>query len=297
MTQHLADATVIDGFERHGLDLVEGHVSYQVRGSGSPVVLLHGASLDNGSITWRHAARELSVDHLVYSPDLPKHGESWPWSAHADQDGLESVVLRLLDAWELSSATLVGLSMGATAGLGIALNNPERVDRLVLASCGGIQERVSAHELSYLSLRAPVSWALTRLQSATSLAHFARNRLPYAEYVTEEDINRLATAYLTEYESKRQHKGHLFSDWNRFEIGPRRMRTNHLPRIDELKCPTMFVHGSRDEAVPAELAVEAADRAQRGRVEIIEGAGHFLPQDHPAETVRSIRRFLNEIGK
>ena len=190
--------------------------------------------------------------------------------------------------------TIIGLSMGATVGLGVALNHPNRVNRLVLASCGGIQDRVGAHELSYLSLRTPVSWALSRLQSAKSLTHFAKNKLPYADYITENYIDRLTSAYLTEHESKRQHGGHLFSDWNRFEIGPRRMRTNHLPRIEKLTCPTLFVHGSRDEAVPAELAIEAADAAERGRVEIIEGAGHFLPQDHPDETVRVVRRFLEE---
>jgi pimeloyl-ACP methyl ester carboxylesterase len=294
LTHPLENTSAIEKFERYGLDFAEGHISYQVHGSGQPVVFLHGASLDNGSITWRHVARDLSDDHLVYSPDLPKHGESWPWSARADQSGLESVVLRMLDAWDLSSVTIVGLSMGATVGLGVALNHPDRVNRLVLASCGGIQDRVGAHELSYLSLRTPVSWTLTRLQSAKSLTQFARNRLPYAKYITEDDIDRLTSAYLTEYESKRQHGGHLFSDWNRFEIGPRRMHTNHLPRIEELTCPTLFVHGSRDEAVPAELAIKAADTAERARAEIIEGAGHFLPQDHPAETVRIVRRFLEE---
>lgn len=284
----------ISGFERRGIDLDHGHISYQVNSTEGPaVILLHGASLDNGSITWRKVAEDLATDYRVYAPDLPKHGASWPWHVHADQKELESTLIALMDEWGLSSATLAGLSMGAAVSLGVALNNPDRVDGLVLAACGGIQDRVQAHEISYLSLRAPISWALTRLQSPKSLEDFARKQLPYTDDVTGEDIELLAQAYRAEYDSKRRHGGHLFSDWNRFEVGPRRMRTNFMPRMDTLRQPTLFLHGDRDQAVPLKLAEEAARRAPGGSLQVIEGASHFLPQDHPVETVRAVREFID----
>ncbi|ASR39226.1 hypothetical protein BAY61_12775 [Prauserella marina] len=280
------------------MDLGQGHLAYRVAGREGPaVVLLHGASLDNGSITWRNVADDLAADHRVFCPDLPKHGGSWPWRARADQRGLEDVLLRLMDHWELPSATLAGLSLGATVSLGTALREPRRVERLVLTSCGGIQERVTAHELAYLSLRTPVSWALTRMQSAKQLERFARTKLPFADDVTETEIDRLAAAYVAEYEAKRRHGGHLFSDWNRFEVGPRRMRTNHLSRLSEVSCPTLFIHGEDDDAVPVELAREAANRVQDGRLEVVRGAGHFVPQDHPRDVVRIVRDFLSTTGQ
>ena len=298
MSRDASPLTNISGFERRGIDLDDGHVSYQVGGvTGPAVILLHGASLDNGSITWRQVAEDLSRDHRVYTPDLPKHGASWPWRARADQRGLESVVIDLMDAWGVGSASLVGLSMGAAVALGTALNNPERVDALVLAACGGIQDRVRAHEISYLSLRAPISWALTRLQSPKALEDFARSKLPYADDVTDQDVDFLARAYRVEYEAKRRGGGHLFSDWNRFEVGFRRMRTNFMPRMEELRRPTLFLHGDRDDAVPLALAEEAARRTLLGRIQVIEGASHFLPQDHPVETVRAVREFLEEIER
>lgn len=279
--------------ERSGVDLEEGHLAYQALGHEGPaVILLHGASLDNGSITWRRVATDLANDHRVFSPDLPKHGDSWPWRARADQRGLQDALIRLMDHWGLSSATLVGLSLGAAISLGTALHHPDRVERLVLASTGGIQDRVRAHELSFLSLRTPISWALTRMQSVTSLDRFARTMLPYADDVTDAEIDWLATAYVAEYKSKRRHGGHLFSDWNRFEVGPRRMRTNHMPRLHELSCPTLFIHGEHDDAVPAKIAREAARRAPNGQIEIVPGAGHFVAQDHPREVVHIVRRFL-----
>ncbi|WP_020501499.1 alpha/beta fold hydrolase [Sciscionella marina] len=283
----------IIGFHRGGADFDEGHLTYQAAGVRGPaVVLLHGASLDNGSITWRRVAEDLVADHRVFSPDLPKHGDSWPWRARADQEALEDVVIRLMDHWRLSSATLIGLSMGATVSLGTALRAPDRVERLVLASCGGIHDRVRAHELAYLSLRTPISWALTSMQKAKSLETFARTQLPYSEDVTEAEIDWLAAAYVAEYESKRRHGGHLFSDWNRFEIGPRRMRTNHMPRLSELSCPTLFIHGEDDDAVPLRLAHDAANRVPQGQLETVRGAGHFLAQDHPREVAQIVRSFL-----
>lgn len=298
MTPNTAPLTDIRGFERRGVDLDDGHVSYQVGGvAGPPVILLHGASLDNGSITWRRVAEHLSRDHRVYTPDLPKHGASWPWRARADQRGLESVVRDLMIGWGVDSATLIGLSMGAAVALGTALNDPDRVDALVLAACAGIQDRVRAHELSYLSLRTPISSALTRLQSPKSLEHFARTRLPYADDVADEDVDFLVRAYRAEYESKRRNGGHLFSDWNRFEIGPTRMRTDFMPRIGELRCPALFLHGDRDDAVPLERVERAARLAPQGRLQVIEGASHFLPQDHPVETIRAVRDFVDGLGR
>lgn len=283
----------LEGFDPGGVDVDEGHLAYQTAGSGdSAVILLHGASLDNGSVTWRHVAQDLAADHRVFVPDLPKHGESWPWRARADQRALEDVLLTLMDRWELSSATLIGLSLGASVSLGTALREPDRVERLILASCGGIQHRVRAHELAYLALRTPFSALMTRLQSASSLEKFARSKLRYADDVTEAEIEALAHAYVAEFESKRRRGGHLFSDWNRFEVGPRRMRTDHMSRLSTLECPTLFIHGDEDEAVPIALAREAADRVPGGRLEVVSGAGHFLAQDHPRQVVHLVRSFL-----
>lgn len=288
----------IDGFQREDVDFEDGRISYLRGGAdGRAVVLLHGASLDNGSTTWRRVAEDLATDHRVFSPDLPKHGDSWPWRARAGQRALEDAVIGLMDHWELSSATLIGLSLGATVSLGTALRVPHRVDRLVLASCGGIQHRVRAHELAYLSLRTPFSWALSRAQTKRSIDAFARVKLPYAPDVTEAEVDWLATAYIAEFESKKRHGGHLFSDWNRFEIGPGRMRTNHMPRLSEIPCPALFIHGEKDDAVPVALAQEAVQRVLGGRLEVVPDAGHFVAQDHPREVVQLVRDFLDETAQ
>lgn len=61
------------------IDLPAGRIHYRIMGrAGPPVVLLHGAGVDNGAWIWRYLAPALAADHRVYVPDHPKHGGSWP---------------------------------------------------------------------------------------------------------------------------------------------------------------------------------------------------------------------------
>lgn len=279
------------------VDFVEGRIRYRVLGeSGPAVVLLHGGGVDNGAWIWRWLAPELATDHRVYVPDHPKHGGSWPWRGRADQRAQERVLARLLDHWELESATLIGLSLGSTTAIGYALRYPERVRRLVLTSCGGIQDRVRSHELAYLALRTPFSWLIGKCTSPRSLRQWVRREVRFAEYVSEDDIEMLAELAVEELRTKRVNGGHLFSDWNRFEIGPRRMRVDFRERVTDLSCPTLFVHGELDDAVPPRYAREAADAAH-ARFATIPDAGHFVPVERPREYVRAVREFLRDSAR
>ncbi|MHA6629406.1 alpha/beta fold hydrolase [Pseudonocardia sichuanensis] len=272
----------------------EGRIAYRLLGdTGPPVVLLHGGGLDNGTLTWGRLARELAVDHRVHSPDLPKHGGSWPWRALADQRALEDLVPRLLDHWGLRSATLIGLSLGATTAIGAALRHPERVDRLVLTSSGGIQDRVPGagrHELAWLALRTPLSRLITRTQTAATLARHVRD-FPFADDVPAEERERLVAGVVAEHRAKRD--GHMFSDWNRVEIGFRRMRTDHRPELHRIARPTLVLHGDADTVVPVRYAREAASLIPGARLVVVEGASHSAPMDHPTEVGAAIREFLD----
>lgn len=275
------------------VEMTEGRIHYRIKGeSGPPVVLLHGGGVDNGEWIWRWLAADLAANYRVYVPDHPKHGHSWPWRARADQQGQEDVLARLLDRWGLETVTLIGLSLGSTTAIGYALRHPQRVRSLVLTASGGIQDRVARHKVAYLALRTPMSWSMSRVMSPTSLRRWVRSAVRFADYVPEGDIDALADLAAEELDRKKSHKGHMFSDWNRFEIGPRRMRVDFRSRMSEITCPVLFVHGELDEAVPLPYPREAAAIAPQGRLEVIKGAGHFVPVERPREYADVVRAFL-----
>ncbi len=118
-------------------------VYFESGGSGHPIVLIHGFSLDRRM--WEPQLAALLEGHRVIRYDLRGHGASTgPTGPFAAYDDLAAV----LDALEVDRASLVGLSAGAQVAIDFALTYPDRVDKLVVASPG----------LSGYVPRAPFTW-------------------------------------------------------------------------------------------------------------------------------------------
>lgn len=112
---------------------------YEVRGSGAPVVLLHGFT-SLGSSWERHGWVKTLVDRgfRTISPDARSHGSSDPVfdSSMCTTVVLAGDVIGLLDELRIDSATMVGFSMGSGVAIRVTLDAPERVTRLVVAAAG-----------------------------------------------------------------------------------------------------------------------------------------------------------------
>jgi 4,5:9,10-diseco-3-hydroxy-5,9,17-trioxoandrosta-1(10),2-diene-4-oate hydrolase len=109
-------------------------------GSGPAVVLLHGGGPGASGVSNYSANIDaLAQRFRVIVPDLPGYGRSSKDIDQTDPFGsLASAVRGLLDVLSLGAAHLVGNSYGGSAALRLALDTPERVDRLVLMGPGGI---------------------------------------------------------------------------------------------------------------------------------------------------------------
>lgn len=103
---------------------------HQVDGDG-PVVLLSG-SLGATLAMWDDQVPALRGMFRVLRYDHPGHGGS-PLGDIADIRSLARGVVELLDELEIERASFCGLSLGGAVGMHLALDAPERIDRLVLA--------------------------------------------------------------------------------------------------------------------------------------------------------------------
>src|SRR3954463_12663846 len=113
-----------------------GRVNVIELGSGPPVVFIHGLS---GS--WQNWLEQLPVfarDHRVIAFDLPGFGASQMPREKITIRGYGPFVDALLDELGVSSAAVVGNSMGGFIGIELAIRFPERVERLVLVSAAGL---------------------------------------------------------------------------------------------------------------------------------------------------------------
>lgn len=108
--------------------------------SGPAVVLLHGGGAGaTGASNYARNIDALAQHFRVIVPDMPGYGRSTKDIDHDDPFGdLAAAVRGLLDEMDIDRAHLVGNSYGGAAALRLAMDRPDRVDRLILMGPGGI---------------------------------------------------------------------------------------------------------------------------------------------------------------
>jgi len=105
---------------------------YEVSGQGDPLVVLHGAYMNIP--TMGEIIPMLAEGHRVYALEFQGHGRTTDVDRPITYPNLADDVAAFMDAVGLESADVFGYSMGAGAGLRLAITHPEKVDLLVAAS-------------------------------------------------------------------------------------------------------------------------------------------------------------------
>ncbi|NUS30546.1 MAG: alpha/beta fold hydrolase [Streptomyces sp.] len=105
-----------------------------------PVLLLHGGGPGaSGVSNYSRNIAELAKEYRVVVPDLPGYGRSSKGIDRTDPFGALATGIRgVLDQLGLEKAHFVGNSYGGACALRLALDTPDRVDRMVLMGPGGI---------------------------------------------------------------------------------------------------------------------------------------------------------------
>ena len=105
---------------------------YEVSGSGDPLIVLHGAYMNIPSMG--AIIPKLAETHRVYAVELQGHGRTTDINRPLTYLNLADDVAAFMDAMKLPKADVFGYSMGAIAGLQLAIRHPARVNKLISAS-------------------------------------------------------------------------------------------------------------------------------------------------------------------
>jgi len=105
---------------------------YEVSGAGDPLVVLHGAYMNIP--TMGAIIPKLAETHKVYAVELQGHGRTTDIDRPITYPNLADDVAAFMDAVGLPKADVFGYSMGAAAGLQLAIRHPAKVNKLVAAS-------------------------------------------------------------------------------------------------------------------------------------------------------------------
>lgn len=105
---------------------------YEVSGQGDPLIVLHGAYMNIGSMG--EIIPKLAETHRVYALEFQGHGRTTDIDRPITYPNLADDVAAFMDAVGLEKADVFGYSMGAAAGLQLAIRHPAKVNKLVAAS-------------------------------------------------------------------------------------------------------------------------------------------------------------------
>ena len=268
---------------------LHGHrVIYRIAGNGPPVVLIHG--MVNSSRHWEAVALRLATDYTVIAPDLIGHGDSatprgdYSLGAHA------AVIRDLLAAIGVGRATVVGHSLGGGVAMQFFYQFPQRVERLVLVSSGGLGREVS-----------PLLRGAALPGASALLWICAHPRLLDALWVTGERLREHGSGkgvYLQAIARalrplERPGARKAFLQTLRSVIDFQGQRVSARDRLYLLRdFPTLIVWGERDHTIPLEHGRWARAAIPDSRFVTLPRAAHFPHLEDPDGLAAAVREFI-----
>src|SRR3954452_21429735 len=268
---------------------LHGHrVTYRRAGWGPVILLLHGVA--GSSETWAPVIEPLAERYTVVVPDLIGHGESAKPRGDYSLGAYASGLRDLLQAIGHDSATVVGHSLGGGIAMQMAYQFPERCERLVLVSSGGL-----GREVNFL-LR-----AATLPGSEVVIPLLASNQVLGAGEWLGRLVGRTGLRAGSDLEELWRGLGSLhdagarqaFVYTLRSIVEPGGQRASARDRLYLAKeMPTLIMWGESDRIIPARHGAEAHEEMPGSEFVTFPGAGHFPHRDDPARFARELSRFI-----
>jgi pimeloyl-ACP methyl ester carboxylesterase len=261
-------------------------------GEGPPILFVHGLIG-----RWTHWVEQLTAfagSHRVIAVDLPGFGDS-PLPA---QGGISvpiyaRTIERLMEALEISAAAFVGHSMGGFTSVELAINFPERVERLVLISPAGLSTYNNPRNLLLVAqmrrFRQIVDPYHARVAAhAELLARRPRLRLlDPTTHIVARHSDRLPAPFVAEFVRGLGAPGYIDGMEAIFNY-------DYRDRLGEIACPTLIVWGDRDAVVTAKDADLYERLIPNSRKVIFRDTGHMAMIERPMAFNALLEEFLDE---
>ena len=258
-------------------------IAFDDRGSGSPLVLVHGGVADRRM--WDPQLPALAEAHRVIRYDARGFGESLPplgpWAQHTD-------LLGLLDELLIARTHLVGASMGAGIAVEAALARPSTIDSLVLAAPGGSLLGESPVELR------PV-WAaeVDALDRGDVAGAVEVNLRAWVDGPDREP--GAVDAEMRAFVGRMQREAFELPEWDQEQTPEHELSPPAVARLRELTCPVLVVVGDADQPSIRATAERIAAEAPFARLVVWPGVAHMLTLERPDEFAYLVLAFIAEV--
>jgi pimeloyl-ACP methyl ester carboxylesterase len=267
-----------EAFERfpiHTLQVKGERLAYLDVGEGRPVIVIHGFG---GSMwQWEHQQVPLSREFRLLTPDLIGSGLSAKPDIEYRPDEMLDYFVAFMDALNIQRAALVGNSMGAGLAIGMALEHPDRVSKLVLIDGfpANVRERLTSPSIQRaLDTPAP-SWL-------ASFGNWLFGGLLIESVLKEmvHDPALLTPAVVERSNRNRQRPGVMRPLMTARGTLPL-WETGYAKRIGQIRHPTLIVWGEEDRVFPIAVGEDLHRTITPSSLVRIPNAGHIPQWEQP----------------
>jgi pimeloyl-ACP methyl ester carboxylesterase len=256
-------------------------IHYQEKGTGTPLVLIHGYT--SSTYSWKDVFEPLSKNFRVIALDLKGFGFSGKPDGDYTRRAQAVLVAHLLDHLKIEKAWACGSSMGGEVALNFALLNPQRVAGLILIDSSGVNVP-GAGSLAPRYLLVPIAG---RLLTALALRSnkLVREGLEKSFY----DRAKVTDDRVAYYYRPLQTRGG--------QLAALRARTqaNQFPveqDLGRINVPTLIIWGAQDALLPLEAGRKMSSLIKDSKLLIFQSCGHLPQEEMPARVVDEITSFI-----
>jgi len=243
-------------------------IYYEVHGSGSPILFVHGSGGHHAG--WWQQVAALRDEHTVVTLDLRGFGNSDADETYDSRSFPDDVVAVIEDA-DLRDAVLLGQSIGAAAALKAALRVPERIRGVILAhSLGGIDD--------------PEITPLVKADRAEA------EKLPV--------IDRLLTREFRENEAAKAFLFTQMGTFNKARMQDLRNLSSDGPSVADVTAAGFgiaFLAAEKDAVLSPATVVKAHELVAGSLLEIVPGAPHAMYWERPDLFNASVKKLVAEL--
>lgn len=253
------------------------NIYYELHGSGSPLLMIAGMSSDSKS--WQFVVKQLRKHHRLIIFDNRGCGRTTNDAGAFDLKDLADDAVELLDYLEIEKASVIGHSMGGMIAQELVLANPERVDKLILASSSPqLSEQANdiLNELydEWLHGTDGVDWFRKLFQYL-----FTKEALSNKSFIDAAIIFALNYPYPQTLEGFKEQRDAIIA----FDA---------RSRIHDILTPTLLLSGSEDILIPTAESEMLLEIGGKTEFHIIPGAAHSIHAEKPNVFAELVINFL-----
>jgi pimeloyl-ACP methyl ester carboxylesterase len=259
------------------------------------VVMLHGAG--QTAYMFEEMGVELGEDYYVFAPDLPDHGDSYPFEdGRWSRGDLATATIELLGDMAIDRAAFVGASLGGITSVALGARRPDLAVGMVLID---VAHRMESEGRERILEFFTATESFASLEAAGQvIGSFLGARRPFRPDSLRRSLRQRSDGRWVWKHGlgRRQREAYLAGETVMEEggvIDP--MLIDFEEDAADLPCRVLVLRGGESDLLTEEAAQELAALVRHGQVGTIGGAGHLAVGDNPRSALDLVRGFLDTL--